>query len=383
MPVYIFGKQILFLRDQETSPVISSSRSRSASRSKKLPIKKVANPFLVELDDGEDEDLVNAADFLDQPSQRDRISTKRARSESMEERERDSEGLFLPHAEKAQGSSTFGGLTDSDFGTEDLLRVLNNTTNKSDARKAKPIGGEEAVKQNEQKHNDKRKLGDDCVQKQNLVCNTVDDEEDMFASTPESDNNDNDQRPHLGEDGDGKSNWGSDGIAEEGNLENVDPDRSDPGEEGNKTIRGILSEVDVSNAGDNLDRAGRTGNSDVEKNHEAKSKKIKSKKPSSRCEGVGEMVKESRRFHQKVVPVDRSARGSAIDLVNIILNSELLRHNCPEVNISTSTGIIIPGLFFSFAGWPPPCAHGSDKNIKCIQLYISIPGTIESDEKHE
>ena len=325
MPVYIFEKQILFLRDQETSPVISSSRSRSASRSKKLPIKKVANPFLVELDDGED--LVNAADFLDQLSQRDRISTERARPESMEEREGDSEGLFLPHAEK--GSSTFGGLTDSDFGTEDLLRVLNNTTNKSDARKAKPIGGEEAVKQNEQKHNDLGKLGDDCVQKQNLV-NTVDDEEDMFASTPESDNNDNDQRPHLGEDGDGKSNWGSDGIAEEGNLENVDPDRSDPGEEGNKTIRGILSEVDVSNAGDNLDRAGRTGNSDVEKNDEAKSKKIKSKKPSSRCEGVGEMVKESRRFHQKVVPVDRSARG--IDLVSIILNSELLRHNCPEVN---------------------------------------------------
>ena len=340
MPVYIFGKQILFLRDQETSPVISSSRSRSASRSKKLPIKKVANPFLVELDDGEDEDLVNAADFLDQPSQRDHISTERARPESMGERERDSEGLFLPHAEKAQGSSTFGGLTDSDFGTEDLLRVLNNTTNKSDARKAKPIGGEEAVKQNEQKHNDLGKLGDDCVQKQNLVCNTVDDEEDMFASTPESDNNDNDQRPHLflsnlsnlGEDGDGKSNWGSDGIAEEGNLENVDPGRNDPGEEGNRKNRRILSEVDaaVSNAGDNLDRAGRTGNSNVEKNHEAKSKKIKSKKPSSRCEGVGEMVKESRRFHQKVVPVDRSARG--IDLVSIILNSELLRHNCPEVN---------------------------------------------------
>ena len=350
MPVYIFGKQILFLRDQETSPVISSSRSRSASRSKKLPIKRVANPFLVELDDGEDEDLVNAADFLDQPSQRDRISTERARSESMEERERDSEGLFLPHAEKAQGSSTFGGLTDSDFGTEDLLRVLNNTTNKSDARKAKPMGGEEAVKQNEKKHNDQGKVGDDCVQKQNLVCNTVDDEEDMFASTPESDNNDNDQRPHLGEDGDGKSNWGSDGIAEEGNLENVDPDRSDPGEEGNKTIRGILSEVDaaVSNAGDNLDRAGRTGNSDVEKKDEAKSKKIKSKKPSSRCEGVGEMVKESRRFHQKVVPVDRSARGSAIDLVSIILNSELLRHNCARGEYFYLYRDNHPGIIFFF-----------------------------------
>jgi len=122
------------LRDQETSPVIASSRSRSgsSSRSKKIPIKKVANPFLVELDDGEDENLINAADFLDQPSQDEGCSSfqgvgeKEKGSDRFTERaqESTSDGLTdLANSKRAQ-ESTSDGLTGSIFGTEDLFCVL-------------------------------------------------------------------------------------------------------------------------------------------------------------------------------------------------------------------------------------------------------------------
>ena len=284
-------KTTLLFRDQETSPVIASSRSRSgsSSRSKKIPIKKVANPFLVELDDGEDEILINAADFLDQPSQDEGSII----SQGIGEKEKDSERFSLANTEKAQ-ESTSEGLTGSVFGTEELFCVLNNQTDKSLINQSKRRVGEKE---------DQGRPGDKSVgtnQKSGL--HLVDDEEDMFASTPELDNNDNDQNHHhhQSEDGNIESNWGSDVLAVEHNLENVDSGVVLAKSKGQDTLCEVVGvSGPVSNLGDRTERTWKV---------HADEKTVEG--------GGGERGKGSRRFHQKVVPVNRSARGSTTDLVS-------------------------------------------------------------------
>ena len=297
---YVFQLELettLLFRDQETSPVIASSRSRSgsSSRSKRIPIKKVANPFLVELDDGEDEILINAADFLDQPSQ-DEGSLS---SQGVGEKEKGSERFSLANPEKAQ-ESTSEGLTDSVFGTDELFCVLNNQTSKPENKQPKQVGKEE---EEHLSKNDQGRVGDKSVENnQKSGWHPADEEEDMFASTPELDSNDNDQNHHhhQSEDRNIESNWDSDLLAVEHNLENVDSGVVLSKRKGADTlceVGGISGAV--SNSGDRTEKRGKA-HAD-ERNIEG---------------GGGERGKGSRRFHQKVVPVNRSARVSTTDLVS-------------------------------------------------------------------
>ena len=204
-----------FLRDQETSPVISSSRSRSgsSSRLRKIPIKEVVNPFLLELDDGEDEHLVNAADFLDQSSQgqdEGSVFKKVREGSSKGEKEKGSERFSLVNTAQ---EGTLGGLTESDFGTDDLFCVLNSQKNNQEFGREVP---EEALKQKKQEQKNERQGedGGDDETNQKLRWNAVDDEEDMFASTPETDNkNDNNQHDQQSKNGNIESNWGSDALS--------------------------------------------------------------------------------------------------------------------------------------------------------------------------
>ena len=297
---YVFQLELettLLFRDQETSPVIASSRSRSgsSSRSKRIPIKKVANPFLVELDDGEDEILINAADFLDQPSQ-DEGSLS---SQGIGEKEKGSERFSLTKTEKAQESTSEGLTTGSVFGTDELFCVLNIQSNKLEVKQPKQVGKEE---EEHLSKNDQGRLGDMSVENnQKLGWHPVDEEEDMFASTPELDNNDNDQNHlHQSEDRNIESNWDSDLLAVEHNLENVDSGVVLSKRKGADTlceVGGISGAV--SNSGDRTEKRGKA-HAD-ERNIEG---------------GGGERGKGSRRFHQKVVPVNRSARVSTTDLVS-------------------------------------------------------------------
>ena len=294
MGIFLVALRItLLFRDQETSPVIASSRSRSgsSSRSKRIPIKKVANPFLVELDDGEDEILINAADFLDQPSQDEGSII----SQGIGEKEKGSERFSLANTKKAQ-ESTSEGLTGSVFGTDELFCVLNNQTSRLEVKQPKQVGKEE---EDHLSKNDQGRLGDRSVENnQKLGLHLVDDEEDMFASTPELDNNDNDQNHHQSVDGNIESNWGREVLADEHNLEAVDS-----GVELAKR-KGFFCEVGgvsgaVSNSGDRTEKKGKA---------HADEKTVEG--------GGSERGKGSRRFHQKVVPVNRSARGSTTDLVS-------------------------------------------------------------------
>ena len=327
------GKQPQNLRDQETSPVISSSRSRSgsSSRSKKIPTQKVANPFLVDLDDGEDDNLINAADFLDQPSRDEGSVFKRLREGSSKgEKEKGGSERFSK-IEQAR-ESTLGGLTESDFGTDDLFCVLNSQTNK-------PGNGD--AEEKEKQKNAQGRLGEESNQK--LGWNAVDDEEDMFASTPEADKNDNDQQHHLSEGGNIESNWGSDGHNLDSGLNDVEL----VNKKGGDTLHRVGL---VSNSGDTLGRAekekGKAHADDAKEGGE----RVKKKDPSSstsRQEG-GERVKGSRRFHQKVVPVNRSAKEKVVP-VNLSATATARESTSSDlVSISYTLSYATSVLMFEF-----------------------------------
>merc|ERR1712192_120019 len=130
------------------------------------------------------------------------------------------------------------------------------------------------------------------------------DEEDMFASTPEVDNNDNDQgHHHMSEDVNIESNWGSDVLADGHKLENEA----------------------ICNSGDGTENRGKSDAYCAEKTVERGGGEIGGEKT---VEGGVERGKGSRRFHQKVVPVNRSARGSTTDLVPSRVTRSSSRSSC-------------------------------------------------------
>jgi len=207
--------------------------------------------------------------------------------------------------ERAQ-ESTSDGLTGSIFGTEDLFCVLNNQTNNLKDKQSNEVGEEVGEEEGEYLP----KNGKGVETNQELGCHpVVDDEEDMFASTPEVDNNDNDQgnHHHQSEDVQIESSWGSDVIADGHNVENVDL--------GEKKCGDTLREVGeaVCNSGDRTENRGKSYADGAEKTVEG---------------GGVERAKGSRRFHQKVVPVNRSARGSTTDVVPSRVTRSSSRTSC-------------------------------------------------------
>merc|ERR1719494_809593 len=159
------------LRDQETSPVISSSRS------KRVPIKKVANPFLVEIEDGDDEELFDVADFLLQSSQG---ATSQPKAQSS-----DGAGEKIGNGEKNKQSfsqeTNLEPVTVSNFGTDDLFAVLNVPSEKHE----KDIKSNEGAKE--------QRCGAATTEKGEREKTLLYEEEDMFASTPDGDTENSEQ----------------------------------------------------------------------------------------------------------------------------------------------------------------------------------------------
>ena len=128
----------------------------------------------------------------------------------------------------------------------------------------------------------------------------------------EPEKNDNDQHHHLSKDGNIESNWGTDAFAGEHAVD------SGPNDEFvMKKVGDTLGGVDmVSNSGDAFDRTEkRKGKAHADKGGGARVKE-KEQSSSTTQQEDGERVKGSRRFHAKVVPVNRSARENATDLVS-------------------------------------------------------------------
>ena len=206
---------------------------------------------------------------------------------------------------------------------------------------------------------------------QNLGWNAVDDEEDMFASTPEADKNDNDQQHHLSEGGHIESNWGSDGLADGHNLDSGPNDAELVNKKGGDTSHRVGV---VSNSGDTFDRAekgkGKAHADDVKEGGE----RVKKKDPSSstsRQEG-GERVKGSRRFHQKVVPVNRSAKEKVVP-VNLSATATARESTSPDlVSISYTLSYATSVLMFEFVlslAW-----QGLPFNGECRKITSAVSG---------
>jgi len=285
------------LRDQETSPVISSSRS------KRVPIKKVANPFLVEIDDGDDEELIDVADFLLQSSQ---VATSQPKAQSS-----DGAGEKIGNGEKNKQSfsqeTNLEPVTVSNFGTDDLFAVLNVPSEKHE----KDIKSNEGVKE--------QGCGAATTDKGEKEKTLLYEEEDMFASTPDDEtekSEDNLKDQGITEDVE-KEEGGSmalskipaessslheieknkgASVSSEGDREKIKKDpRVEFGKGGKSKTKSISKSRSMGNKGENKEIWNGTELS------------------SSGLE-VAKRAQGSRRFHKRLVPVNRSCRGGEPDL---------------------------------------------------------------------
>ena len=148
----------------------------SSSRSKRVPIKKVANPFLVEIDDGDDEELIDVADFLLQSSQGATSQPKAQSSDGASEK--------IGNGEKNKQSfsqeTSLEPVTVSNFGTDDLFAVLNVPSEKHE----KDITCNEGAKE--------KRCGAAATDKSEREKTLLYEEEDMFASTPDGETENSD-----------------------------------------------------------------------------------------------------------------------------------------------------------------------------------------------
>ena len=282
----------------------------SSSRSKRVPIKKVANPFLVEIDDGDDEELIDVADFLLQSSQG---ATSQPKAQSSE-----GGGEGIGNGEKNKQSfsqeTSLEPVTVSNFGTDDLFAVLNVPSEKHE----KDITCNEGAKE--------KRCGAAATDKSEREKTLLYEEEDMFASTPdgETENSEHNLKDKgITEDVE-KGEGGSDGsmghtmalskipavssslheteknkgapVSSEGDREKIKKGpRVEFGKGGKSKIKSISKSTSMGNKGEDKEIWDGTELS------------------SSGLEGA-ERAQGSRRFHKRLVPVNRSSRGSELDL---------------------------------------------------------------------
>ena len=278
----------------------------SSSRSKRVPIKKVANPFLVEIDDGDDEELIDVADFLLQSSQG---ATSQPKAQSS-----DGAGEKIRNGEKNQQSfsqeTNLDPVTVSNFGTDDLFAVLNVPSEKRE----KDIKSNEGVKE--------QICGAATADKGEREKTLLYEEEDMFASTP-----------------DGETENSEHNLKDKGSTEDVE--KGEGGSGGSMALSKIpavsssLHEIEknkgasVSSEGDRekvkkgpsveLGKGGKSNTKSISKStsmgNKGENKEIwnATELLASGLE-VAERAHSSRRFHKRLVPVNRSSRGSQPDL---------------------------------------------------------------------